>query len=178
MGPWSHIPLACVVCSIRAMWSYIKGDDDRRLIRVQHSKPCQGLPNGKPCPYKRKGTNELVVNNHNMLFVCPDCSLAHDNVRNGIPYLGNDGTTANSDVSGSASRSLRSNANSDSATSPSTSSAPDGLCLFDPVLAYICYRNFGTWDKYIKIIFKIESRLKQSLGRELKPPVCGPISQV
>lgn len=94
-----------------------------------HSYACEGLPGRKPCPRSRKGDKDGVCYNHNMMNVCPDCSKAHDDVRDGIDPSAALQHPTNVNV---VTRSMGNQA------SPSQSdSAAGNSKIFDPVLFYV-----------------------------------------
>lgn len=98
------------------------------VLTPMHDFACEGLPNGQPCPRRRKGEKENVCYNHNMLNLCPECSKAYDDER--------DGVTRATPLVGAG------NANpAETRTTRSRSNQPneddDSCVIHDPVLCYV-----------------------------------------
>lgn len=95
-----------------------------------HNNPCQGLPDGRPCPRKRRGEKDKVCFNHNMYDLCPECSKAFDDERNGV-----DVTPVNSAGNSTVISETRQSTRSQS--SLGAAAATESRCIFDPVLCYV-----------------------------------------
>lgn len=96
-----------------------------------HNEPCQGLPNGQPCPFKRKGEKDKVCFNHNMKDLCPVCSKAHDDERDGLAPT----HLQNPSEKGAIARDPKISTRSQSGQG--TNDARNCSCIVDPVLCYV-----------------------------------------
>ena len=108
-----------------------------------HRNPCEGLPDGNPCPNRRKGSADNVVFNHHFKFLCRSCTNVHDeDIAGGnLPgrVISNTGANSSAGTTPNPSNPVTGTESTDVSNGDSESNEQPDTVILDGLLAYCVF---------------------------------------